>query len=198
MIKKIPYLLIFAFYLHVPLAYSGHSTPQPDSYTVYFFLGEECIISQQYTLLIKRLYREYANEQIQFVGLFPNPSSNEKKMQVFKETYELPFELRYDALQQEMDRFSIKVTPEVVVFHQEKNEVVYQGRIDNMFFRVGKRRTITTTSELEDVLQAIQNKNPILPKKTQAVGCFITPLDANLKNLPMCKDGGQVTEDGGR
>ena len=164
------------------------ATPEPSNYTIYIFLGEECIISQQYTLLINRLHKEYTGEQIEFIGLFPNPSSNKEKMAVFQEKYKLGFPLKHDALQKEMARFGVKVTPEVVVFNKKNKTVIYQGRIDNMFFRVGKRRTITTTSELEDVLKAIQKDQKIENKKTDAVGCFITPLDPNLKNIPMCKE----------
>ncbi|MEO1260070.1 MAG: hypothetical protein AAFZ15_14850 [Bacteroidota bacterium] len=193
---KFPYLLLFAFLRMTTIqAESGFGVPAPesDNFTVYIFLGEECIISQQYTLLLRQLHSTYSSDRVNFIGLFPNPSSNEKKMETFKGKYQLPFELKQDFLQQEMDRFGIKVTPEVVVFNESKKEVVYQGRIDNMFFRVGKRRTVTTTSELEDVLEKIKNQELIIFHKTQAVGCFITPLDADLKNIQMCK-----TIDGGR
>ena len=182
--------LFFCSLLQLPFAAGENNhaaVPKPGSYTVYLFLGDECVISQQYTLLIRRLYEEFGSDEISFVGLFPNPSSDEKKIENFKEKYGLAFELKHDALQHEMDRFGVKVTPEVVVFQHGDNNVVYQGRIDNTFYRVGKRRTITTTSELEDVLKLIKNKSAILPKKTEAVGCYITQLDADLKNVPMCK-----------
>ena len=193
---KLFYFSLFSFFQLLAVGGEAKITnpaPEPDHFTVYVFLGEECIISQQYTLLLRQLHAAYADEQVNFIGLFPNPSSNEKKMEAFKEKYEIPFELKHDALQQKMDRFGIKVTPEVVVFSHAKEEAVYQGRIDNMFFRVGKRRTITTSSELEDVLKRIKNNELITAHRTQAVGCFITPLDANLKNIPMCNtlEGGQ-------
>lgn len=180
--------LFYSFFLQPNLVAENTSFPEPATYSVYLFLGEECIISQQYTLLMNQLHETYANEKIQFIGLFPNPSSNKEKMTAFKEKYQIEFQLKHDALQKEMDRFGIKVTPEVVVFNNKKKEVVYQGRIDNMFFRVGKRRTITTSSELEDVLKSIKSNEKIAHKKTDAVGCFITPLDADLKNIPMCND----------
>ncbi len=170
----------------VGFAVDGSSEPKPERFSVYIFLGEECIISQQYTLLLKRLHKEYGDERISFVGLFPNPSSSVDKMEMFEKKYGLGFELKLDVLQKNMDRFEVRVTPEVVVFNERKKEVIYQGRIDNMFYRVGKRRTVTTTSELEDVLVAIQEGKPVLPKRTEAIGCFITPLDVMMKNVKMC------------
>ncbi|MEZ4934970.1 MAG: hypothetical protein R2788_22925 [Saprospiraceae bacterium] len=151
------------------------------------FLGEECIISQQYTVLIKRLYQEYASEDLAFKGLFPNPSSSLEKITQFNEKYELPFELAIDHLQRKMGFFKVKVTPEVVVFDEKKKVVIYQGRLDNTFVRVGKRRTITTTSELEDVLKELKNGRSVPFYKTVAVGCYITPLDQLMKNVKMCK-----------
>ena len=139
---------------------------------------------------MRALHEKYSNEKVTFIGLFPNPSSNETKISAFKEDYQLAFELKVDGMQQMMDRFGVRVTPEVVVFNDEKEEVIYQGRIDNMFFRVGKRRTVTTTSELEDVLESIKNDSIKEFSKTDAVGCFITPLDAQLKNMKMCKPVG--------
>lgn len=162
------------------------ANPGKDRVTVYLFLGEECIISQQFTLLINRLHAEHQSDHLSFSGLFPNPSSNPDKIAVFKDKYEMAFEMKQDAMQHKMDQFGVRVTPEVVVYNHVKKEVLYQGRIDNTFFRVGKRRTVTTTSELEDVLISIKKGEEILVKKTEAVGCFITPLDASLKNLPMC------------
>jgi hypothetical protein len=161
--------------------------PKPNGYTVYLFLGEECIISQQYTVLIKRLYQEYASEYLAFKGLFPNPSSSLEKIAQFNEKYELPFELAIDHLQRKMEFFEVQVTPEVVVFDEKKKVVIYQGRLDNTFVRVGKRRTITTTSELEDVLKELKNGRSVPFYKTVAVGCYITPLDQLMKNVKMCK-----------
>ncbi len=185
-------ITLFSFFLLLALPVLAFpnvksESPKPERISVYLFLGEECIISQQYTLLIRRLHKEYASDEIRFLGLFPNPSSNSEKMAVFKKKYKLGFDLKIDALQHKMDEFGVKVTPEVVVFDHLKKEVLYQGRIDNTFFRVGKRRTITTTSELEDVLISLKDKKPAALEKTSAVGCFITPLDGNLKNAPMCK-----------
>lgn len=178
-------LLLPLFFLSFVAAETN--VPTPGKYTVYVFMGEECIISQQYTLLLKKLHQTYSSDQISFQGYFPNPSSNEDKLSKFQTTYQIPFDLELDHLQQQMDRFGVKVTPEVVVFHHDKEEVVYQGRIDNTFFRVGKRRTITTTAELEDVLKAIQSNKAVEVTNTQAIGCFITPLDSRLKNIKMCK-----------
>ena len=85
-----------------------------------------------------------------------------------------------------MDKFGVKVTPEVIVLDQTSDKVVYQGRIANTYIKVGRRRTVTTSHDLENALVAVsENRLPDIPY-TEAVGCFITPLSADLKNAVMC------------
>lgn len=145
----------------------------PDDITVYLFLHEACIISQYYTLPLRELHEKYANEHIQFIGLFPNFSSKPNKIQAFKETYKIPFELQTDYYHRKKDAFGATVTPEVVVYNESQRTTLYQGRIDDVYARVGKRKRMTSTSELKDVLEAIANANPISVSNTTAIGCFI-------------------------
>ena len=165
---------------------SGFSIPEKDKISVYVFLGEACVISQHYTLQLKELHAKYANENIDFKGYFPNPNSTPESIAAFKEKYNIPFDVKLDKAQLQMIKFGIEVTPEVVVFKPATKEILYQGRIDNTYFQVGKRRRVTTTFELKEALEAIQNDSPVLIKKTEVVGCFITHLDPNFKGMPMC------------
>ena len=144
-----------------------------DSITVYIFLHESCVISQYYTLPLRELQEEYANENVQFIGLFPNFSSKPNKMETFKEKYQIPFELKTDYYHRKKEEFEATVTPEVVVYNESKGQLIYRGRIDDAYARVGKRKRVTTTSELKDVLESIRNNQPIMVSNTQAIGCFI-------------------------
>ncbi|MEM9723234.1 MAG: hypothetical protein AAGA10_28455 [Bacteroidota bacterium] len=64
-----------------------------DSITVYVFLHESCVISQFYPLELGELYEECADDNLNFVGLFPNVSSKPEQIQAFQDTYGIPFEL---------------------------------------------------------------------------------------------------------
>lgn len=144
-----------------------------DSITVYVFLLEDCVISQNYTLVLKQLHEQYAPKGIEFLGVFPNRISKESTIKAFKQTYNLPFSMKYDYFQTLARRMNATVTPEVVVFNHTQQAVLYQGRIDNTYFRVGKRRQVTTTSELADALEEIVHQQPIAVKETQPIGCYI-------------------------
>ena len=96
---------------------------------VYVFMGEECVITQYYTPLLRELHQTYQSERIEFVGIFPNPSSSSSKISAFKEKYKVPFELKLDPFQKIKDKFDIKITPEVVVWQNSTGTILYQGSI---------------------------------------------------------------------
>ena len=152
-----------------------NQTPEPDDkHYVYFFLSEDCVICQSYTLVLNELHDQYAGEDIEFIGVFPNFSSKPNKIEAFRTKYKIPFELKTDYFHSLVDQFQISVTPEVVIYHAAQDGVLYQGRIDNGFFRVGKRRRVTTTSELADALEAIKNKQKIKTTRTEPIGCILS------------------------
>lgn len=179
MIKKAAiknvYLMFMAFILLGGTAspLKAQSGELKDNITVYIFLHESCVISQYYTLSLKELHQKYADNTIEFIGLFPNFSSKPENIEQFKEKYQIPFDLKTDYYHTIKEKFEAMVTPEVVVYNESAEEIIYKGRIDDAYARVGKRKRVTSTSELKDVLEALANNEPILTANTQAVGCFI-------------------------
>ncbi len=173
MIARISLLLLLYFILpNSTLA--KEKIPLKDSVTVYVFLHESCLISQYYTLSLRELSEAFSNKNLQFVGLFPNHSSKPEKIEAFKEKYKIPFPLKADYEKIKTAQFGATVTPEVIVFNETQNKILYQGRIDDAYARVGKRKQITSTSELKDALTAISNNRPIEVAQTTPVGCFIS------------------------
>ena len=81
--------------------------------------------------------------------------------------------LKTDYYHKKKEKFEATVTPEVVVYNESKGQLIYRGRIDDAYARVGKRKRITTTSELKNVLESIRNNQPIMVSNTRAIGCFI-------------------------
>lgn len=144
-----------------------------DSFTVCFFLLEDCMITQAYTDVLQSLYEEYANDSIGFWGGFPNPVSAEASMEAFVKKYGVPFICTIEGAAQRATAFGVSVTPEVVVFNETEARIVYQGRIDNLFERVGKRRRVVTLHELKDALDAVRANVAVPMARTTAVGCLL-------------------------
>jgi len=144
-----------------------------EQYTAYIFLHESCLISQFYSIHLNELEENFDKENIHFVGVFPNASTKLAAIDEFKKTYKLEFEMIKDEDQTLTKKLGAQVTPEVIVVRDSDGEKIYQGRIDDSYYRVGKRRTVKTTSELQDVLQALQNEKDVNTEWKEAIGCFI-------------------------
>ncbi len=160
------YLLIVGSLL--PLLAFG----QIDSVTVYVFLREDCVISQNYTPTLNRLYEQYRSARIGFQGVFPG--SRDAQVNAFREKYKIAFPLKTDHYLAVTKKMGATITPEVIIYNNACETVLYQGRIDDTYVRVGKRKSVATTSELADALSAIINNSPIAVRKTEAIGCLIT------------------------
>jgi peroxiredoxin len=137
--KKQLYLLPPLFLLLASFFSAGfqsfHSTTKPGQTgtVVYAFLMEDCPISQHYTLELKQLYQSYANNGLEFIGVFANASSTEETIQAFQKKYALPFLLKLDADNKIFRALGAQISPEVFVVDKASNKILYQGRIDNAF-----------------------------------------------------------------
>ena len=146
------------------------SAPQSE-YQVVVFLASKCTICRYYALPLRKLHEEFASQGIEFQGVFPNARSTRQQIRDFKAKYEIPFELGLD-FESKARKLNASVTPEVFILDQN-DQVLYSGRIDNSYFGVGKKRTITTKNELHDALTALVNGQEIPNEHEPAVGCLI-------------------------
>lgn len=165
--------IIASIFLLCPFPKEAVVTPETTPLIVYIFIHESCRISQYYTLTLKELHQTYGNEHIQFKGVFPNQSTKEADMLAFQEKYNLDFPMVFDKDQALTQQLGATITPEVIVVHSQSQEIIYKGRIDNAYFRVGKRRQITTSHELKEVLEANKVGKLVGAKAQPAIGCFI-------------------------
>lgn len=145
-----------------------------EHYSVYIFMAESCRICEYYSNQLQDLHAEYADETTSFYGVFPNKKSSESSVQKFKDKYELPFEMLLDKSQVITKKYDARVTPEVVVVEDHSQAIIYKGRIDDAYYRVGRRRQVTQTSELKDVLEALRSDQSSSIEWQEAIGCVIT------------------------
>ena len=149
-----------------------------DSLTVYVFLHDECVISQYYTPELTRLYEMFREKGIGFIGYFPNLSSKANHIEVFARNYRIEFPLNQDYNKDWTSKFGITITPEVAVWDHRSQRLIYRGRIDDSYVRVGKRKQHPQHHDLEDVIDSwVTNQVPGELVQTQAIGCFITFTD---------------------
>ena len=172
----ISWLMAFLF-LQNPLFKSDtfantFSAPQADSLTVYVFLLDDCVISQFYTPALTNFYETYKTQKVGFIGYFP--STKPERIEDFGKTYQLSFPLKQDYYKDWTKKMGATVTPEVAVWDHRTDRLIYRGRIDDSYVRVGKRKFHPKSHDLKNIIDLwLIKQTPDTLVQTQAVGCFI-------------------------
>lgn len=151
-----------------------HAQSDTSTYTIYYFLGEDCKICEYYTPEINRLDSLFSGDEFQFIGLFPSRYSTEKGITAFQQKYKVQIPLKLEYFATKTKAFGVTITPEVVVYNNKTQSVVYRGRIDDSYVRVGKRRRVIRERDLESLLIRLQNGDAPEYTETAAIGCYIT------------------------
>lgn len=136
---------------------------------VAFFLSPTCTICRYYALEMRELSADYTAHEVEFIGYAVGPLLTDSVVASFREEYKIPFPV---VLDDTMHRaLNATVTPEVFVLRNDS--VVYHGRIDDSFLRVGKRRAHVKNRELRSVLDSILQGRSVQVHFVPAVGCII-------------------------
>jgi len=69
-----------------------------------------------------------------------------------------------------------QITPEAAVFGTDR-QLVYHGRLDNLYEDFGHARKSATTHELADAIEAAIAGKTLSSSATPAVGCYISDLE---------------------
>ncbi|MEZ4902242.1 MAG: thioredoxin fold domain-containing protein [Spirosomataceae bacterium] len=135
------------------------------------FLDPECPICQKSSKRLQEMYEKYG-QSVAFKAVFPTQSLKKREVRAFNREYDFNIPYRIDRQHLLVEQYNAKVTPEVILFDQNGQEV-YRGAIDNQFYELGKNRPKTTEFYLRDALEALKNSIPITKPHTKAVGCLI-------------------------
>jgi len=79
----------------------------------------------------------------------------------------------HDAKRSLVAASGVSVTPEAAVVGKQ-GEILYRGRIDNLYEALGKPRRNVTEHDLRNALDAILQNRKVPIARTQAIGCYIT------------------------
>ena len=141
---------------------------------VFFFVRTDCPISNRYAPLIKRVSSQYAGKAA-FWLVYPGKAASAEKIREHKHDYGYTVPALRDPQRVLVAQTQVQVTPEVAVF-DANHQLLYHGRIDDLYLDFGRSRSVATTHELEDALQAALNGTKP-PANAPAVGCYIADLE---------------------
>jgi hypothetical protein len=144
------------------------SLPKPA--TVFIFIASDCPICNSYTAEMNRIERAFPT--VRMVAVFEDPSLTPKAARSHTTSFGLRLAGLLDPTHSLADRLGARITPEAVVLLAD-GRTAYQGRIDDTYPSVGRRRSVTTRYDLRDALSALTTGKPVAETKTTAVGCFI-------------------------
>lgn len=141
---------------------------------VWIFLAPLCPICQDYTHYLNALHEFWSMEhagEVELVGWFPNPRVTDEQVADFRVQYDVKWELSKDTVGWS-HWLEAKWTPEAFLISPE-GEVVYRGRVNDLYYALGKHRSVPVNSDLAlAVSQALQGA-VIDPKETNTIGCPI-------------------------
>jgi len=139
---------------------------------VFLFVSTDCPISNRYAPQIKRLHEHFAARGVRFQLVYPNASTSAAAAHRHLQEYGYSFGALRDPQHVLVKRAGATVTPEAAVFSPE-GRLLYRGRIDDRFPKLGTERAAATQADLENALNAILEGRLVAPRFTQPVGCYI-------------------------
>lgn len=137
---------------------------------VLIFLGTECPVSNGYSPEYRRLFKTYSGKDVLFFGIHPDPDVSGAIAAQHAAEYRLPFPVLLDPSQNVAKQAQVKVVPEGVVL-SATGQILYRGRIDDLYNTKGNRREEPMTRDLEEALKAVLAGRAPPVAVTQAFGC---------------------------
>ena len=141
---------------------------------VLVFVRTDCPISNRYAPLVQEMSVKYGREAA-FWLVFPDKNELPESIRSYLQEFNYKLPALRDPEHALVKKSGAKVTPEAAVF-SSKRELVYHGRIDNLYQEIGRPRRSPTTHELADAIEAT-SKGVAPPRAAvDGVGCFISDL----------------------
>lgn len=142
---------------------------------VLIFVSPDCPIANSYAPEFGRLKKEYTSKEIAFQLVYPEASLTQEEVEKHLEEYTIDLEHSIDREHTLVEKAGATTTPEAAVF-DKNGELVYRGRIDNLYSDFGDRRRTATKHYLRDVLDSLAAGKEIDFSETEPIGCLIEPL----------------------
>jgi redoxin len=142
---------------------------------VLVFVRRDCPISGRYAPTIQRISAEHEKEA-RFYLVFPDEDESAGDIQKYLHDFHYSLPALRDTNHNLVKEAHAQITPEAAVF-SAKGELVYHGRIDDLFVTFGRARSEATTHELEDAIRTTMAGHLPARAEVAGVGCYISDLE---------------------
>jgi hypothetical protein len=147
----------------------SYTLPATSNYdSVYIFWSVDCPVCRSMVTYVNALHTSFS-KNTSIVAVVPPELWDDAEVKDFVDTYHPLFPLQVDTSYALQRRFNATIMPEAIVVH--KGEKVYQGRINDLYARIGRRRAKVVHNDVDDVLQELSNSVVPAYRYTEPVGC---------------------------
>jgi len=167
---------IAAALLCATLAYAQTPPAAPSKkIALHLFVLVDCPISRRLAPEFRRICADYSPRGVACTLVFVDPDTTPQQARKHRKDFSLdsiPFVI--DSRHELVRRAGATVTPEAAVF-DAAFKLLYLGRIDDSHASWTRSRP-PTRHDLRDALDAALAGRPVPRPRTEAIGCYISPL----------------------
>jgi thiol-disulfide isomerase/thioredoxin len=142
---------------------------------VLIFVRTDCPISNRYAPTIQKLSAEYSGKAA-FYLVYPARTESAEMIRKHEQDFGYSLPALRDVQHSLVKLSHASITPEAAVFDKNR-QLVYHGRIDDLYQDFGRARPAPTTHELDDAIRAALRGKALPADTTPAVGCYISDLE---------------------
>ena len=142
---------------------------------VLVFITTDCPIANQCLPEINRIHEAYRKRNVKLLLVHVDPEVTPATAESHAREYSIRAPIVLDPEQDLVRATGAEVTPEAAIFDATAT-MVYRGRINDRFPRLGDSRPRARVHDLREALDAILEGRPVREPRTRAVGCYIPDL----------------------
>ena len=147
----------------------------PGKVVVLIFVRTDCPVSNRYAPTIQKL-GTVRMDQAAFFLVYPSRKETAETIRRHGKDFHYTFAAIRDPQHILVKQSAAQITPEAAVFNAA-GQLVYHGRIDNLYEDFGHTRKSATTHELADAIEAAVAGKSFTASAAPAVGCYISDLE---------------------
>ena len=128
------------------------------------FILPDCPIGNSYMPELNRLHDGFTSRGVPMLLVHADRTTSGEQARTHTQEYHVKMPVILDRQHHWVKKTGVTIAPEVAVF-SPLGELLYRGRINNQYAKLGQRRAVVTEHDLRDCLDAIlagqPSKNPV-------------------------------------
>ena len=142
---------------------------------VVFFVVTGCPIANGYVPEMNRIAKAYEPKGWKFNVVYVDSFYSPEGLRKHYKEFGYIFPALNDSSRTLVKLAGATKTPEAAVF-SSSGTLLYDGRIDDRYYALGKQRPQAQVHDLRNALDAIQAGKPVPHRHTEVIGCYM-PMD---------------------